>query len=282
MKCLQSSHSNWVGNSQTKLHIARETMPRATNAPLRPTGTMMPLVVLCILFFSQYGAVPIIVPYETQSTDNATNRQIIVDVHNRWRGNVTPTAMNMLKMEWNDEAAKKAEIWARTCNQFHNPASQRNITNFSCGQNLFMASYSTTWEAAVTAWFDEIKDFDFGKGPKTFGALIGHYTQGAWYNSRMVGCYEFECPNAEYRYYYVCHYCPAGNIEGKQFTPYKIGPTCGDCPKSCENGVCTNYCPHPINYDNCQELTTKYSCSKYPELQDDCPAHCRCTNNEII
>eukprot|EP00079_Xenopus_tropicalis_P035803 XP_017949574.1 PREDICTED: cysteine-rich venom protein tigrin-like [Xenopus tropicalis] len=86
-------------------------MPRATNAPLRPTGTMMPLVVLCILFFSQYGAVPIIVPYETQSTDNATNRQIIVDVHNRWRGNVTPTAMNMLKMVMASKARNSGGGW---------------------------------------------------------------------------------------------------------------------------------------------------------------------------
>ncbi|OCT81379.1 serotriflin-like [Xenopus laevis] len=257
-------------------------MHQAANSSLRPTGTMMVVVALCILFFSQYAAVPIVVPYETQSTDNATVRQIIVDVHNRFRGNVTPTAMNMLKMAWSDEAAKTAEKWAKTCNQFHSPPALRSFTDFQCGENLFMSSYCASWEEAITAWFEEDVDFIFGVGAKTPKALVGHYTQGAWYNSRLVACYMYECPDAEYRYYYVCQYCPAGNIQGKQNTPYKNGTTCGDCPKSCENGLCTNFCPYPIKFDNCPELTKTYSCSAYPELQNVCPAHCRCTNNEII
>lgn len=32
--------------------------------------------------------------------------------------------------------------------------------------------------------------------------------QLVWYRSNQVGCAMASCPNAAYKYFYVCHYCP--------------------------------------------------------------------------
>lgn len=40
-----------------------------------------------------------------------------------------------------------------------------------------MSSDPTSWSHAIQTWFDEIKDFDYGIGPKYKDAVVGHYTQ---------------------------------------------------------------------------------------------------------
>ena len=42
------------------------------------------------------------------------------------------------------------------------------------GQNLAWGYYS--WDSAIQAWFNEVKDFAFGKGSIN-GKAVGHYTQ---------------------------------------------------------------------------------------------------------
>ncbi|XP_053567088.1 serotriflin-like [Bombina bombina] len=116
-------------------------------------------------------------PFSSLSTTNKTVRGIIVDAHNNLRRIVIPTAKNMLKMKWSDEAAKTAERWAKTCIQEHSKKELRKIPNFRCGENLFMSSYKASWKYVIQAFFDEYVDFDYGKGAKFVGAKIGHYTQ---------------------------------------------------------------------------------------------------------
>ena len=42
------------------------------------------------------------------------------------------------------------------------------------GQNLAWGFWS--WDAAIQAWYDEVKDFKFGQGSIN-GKPVGHYTQ---------------------------------------------------------------------------------------------------------
>lgn len=46
-----------------------------------------------------------------------------------------------------------------------------------CGENLFMSTAPFSWSDAIQAWYNEEKDFEYGTGAKTRGAVIGHYTQ---------------------------------------------------------------------------------------------------------
>ncbi|NXJ82408.1 CRIS3 protein, partial [Trogon melanurus] len=141
------------------------------------------------------------------STSRADQQKLIVDRHNALRRGVEPTASNMMKMEWDPLASRNAQDWANKCTLNHSPANLRRTT-VQCGENLFMSSAPFSWPDVIQSWYDEEKDFEYGTGAKTQGAVIGHYTQVVWYNTNKIGCASAFCPNREYKYFYVCHYCP--------------------------------------------------------------------------
>ncbi|KFW00339.1 Serotriflin, partial [Fulmarus glacialis] len=171
-------------------------------------------------------------------TSKTGQQELIVDKHNTLRRGVKPTASNMMKMEWCLLAAKNAQKWANQCTLSHSPADMRTTT-VQCGENLFMSSAPFPWSDVIQAWYNEEKDFEYGTGAKTQGAVIGHYTQMVWYNSYQIGCAVAFCPTSKYKYFYVCQYCPMGNLRSSIATPYKKGEPCGDCPNACENGLCS-------------------------------------------
>ncbi|XP_060113542.1 cysteine-rich secretory protein 3-like [Heteronotia binoei] len=180
--------------------------------------------------------------FNALSTDLPERQKEIVDKHNDLRRIVEPSASNMLKMEWNGTAARNAKSWADKCIYNHSSTDRRTIENGQvCGENLFYSSVPKSWSDAIQAWFDENADYIYGKGPKTKNAVIGHYTQLTWYKSYMIACAVAQCQHDKYKYFYVCHYCPAGNVLGENFyKPYKEGEPCGDCPDACDNGLCSN------------------------------------------
>uniref|UniRef100_A0A3B3BFK0 SCP domain-containing protein n=1 Tax=Oryzias melastigma TaxID=30732 RepID=A0A3B3BFK0_ORYME len=153
----------------------------------------------------------------------------IVNKHNDLRRSVQLTASNMMKMKWNTEAEANAQKWANTCSMAHSPATS------GCGENLYMSSFQNSWSNVVQAWYNEVKDFQYGVGSIN-GGVVGHYTQVVWYNSNQIGCAMAYCPNSTYKYFYVCHYCPPGNYQLSR--PYKSGSSCADCPSACENKLC--------------------------------------------
>uniref|UniRef100_A0A8D0HJY1 SCP domain-containing protein n=1 Tax=Sphenodon punctatus TaxID=8508 RepID=A0A8D0HJY1_SPHPU len=182
----------------------------------------------------------------------------IVAKHNALRRGVTPTASNMVKMEWDSATAESAKRWANKCTLSHSPSAEHGI---SCGENLYMSSQPDSWSAAIQDWYDEVKDFKYGVGATKAGAMIGHYTQIVWFKSFQVGCAAAYCPLAIKEYYYVCQYCPAGNLPSKISTPYNAGQSCGDCPQACDNGLCRMGpkfdCIYLIRCGNCPRLVDK-------------------------
>ncbi|XP_061482140.1 cysteine-rich venom protein pseudechetoxin-like [Rhineura floridana] len=214
----------------------------------------------------------------TLSTDLPNIQKEIISKHNDLRKRVVPSASNMLKMVWNGTAAKNAKRWADQCMFDHSPEEERTIENgLVCGENLFYSSAPTSWSDAIQSWFDEKDDFIYGEGPKDEDLMIGHYTQLVWYKSFMLACAFSSCDNEEYPYYYVCQYCPAGNIEGiHYYTPYAEGKPCGDCPNNCDGGLCTNPCLHQDDLANCPSLKEQHSCN-HEFVKKNCPASCQCT-----
>ncbi|NXH11125.1 CRIS2 protein, partial [Bucco capensis] len=213
------------------------------------------------------------------STTRADQQKVIVDRHNALRRGVKPTASNMLKMVWSSEAAKNAQTWANKCTISHSPADMRR-TNVQCGENLFMASAPFPWSDAIQSWYKEEKDFKYGTGAKTPGAVIGHFTQLVWHNSHQIGCGVAYCPESKFKYFYVCQYCPTGNNEMQLATPYRSGPRCADCPGHCDRGLCTNPCKHHDLYANCRNMKTLFGCNQRV-MREKCPATCKCTTQII-
>lgn len=216
-----------------------------------------------------------VVPYDDGTIlVSSSDQREIVNKHNALRRQVKPSASNMLQMNWNSEAAANAQRWANTCSMQHSHESNREISTSGCGENLYMASSKRSWSVVTQAWYDEVKDWRYGVGSVN-GGVVGHFTQVVWYRSDQLGCAVAHCPHSTFKYFYVCHYCPPGNY---QYThPYKSGSTCGDCPKACNNKLCTNPCKHTDLYSNCPELKQQWGCSN-SNVASWCPASCKCTN----
>ncbi|KAK1888883.1 Cysteine-rich venom protein ophanin [Dissostichus eleginoides] len=174
-----------------------------------------------------------------------SNPSDIVNKHNDLRRNVRPTASNMLEM---------LAAVERTCTC---PAPR-------------------TPGATLSDWYDEVQNWRYGVG-STNGRVVGHYTQVQLYLS-PTSCGVAYCPNSQYKYFYVCQYCPPGNFQYAR--PYKSGPSCGDCPNACNNKLCTNPCPYADKYSNCPDLKQQETCSN-ADVASWCPASCKCTSQII-
>nr|Q7ZT98.1 RecName: Full=Cysteine-rich venom protein ophanin; Short=CRVP; AltName: Full=Opharin; Flags: Precursor [Ophiophagus hannah]AAO62996.1 ophanin [Ophiophagus hannah] len=220
------------------------------------------------------------VDFNSESTRRQKKQKEIVDLHNSLRRSVSPTASNMLKMQWYPEAASNAERWASNCNLGHSPDYSRVLEGIECGENIYMSSNPRAWTEIIQLWHDEYKNFVYGVGANPPGSVTGHYTQIVWYKTYRIGCAVNYCPSSEYSYFYVCQYCPSGNMRGSTATPYKSGPTCGDCPSACDNGLCTNPCTLYNEYTNCDSLVKQSSCQD-EWIKSKCPASCFC-HNKII
>ncbi|XP_060471696.2 cysteine-rich secretory protein 2-like isoform X1 [Panthera onca] len=230
------------------------------------------LALVLLPFFPANGQDP---SFAALSTTRIQVQKEIVHKHNELRRSVSPPASNMLKMEWSREAAANAQKWANKCTLEHSNAKDRK-TSTNCGENLYMSSHPTSWSAPIQSWYDEKDNFIYGKGAKTAGAVVGHYTQVVWYSSYHVGCGVAYCPNQDIlKYYYVCQYCPAGNHLNKINTPYLEGKPCASCPYDCDNGLCTNVCKYEDKYQNCNDLKKTLTCAhSFPK--DNCKASCYC------
>ncbi|XP_075409890.1 cysteine-rich secretory protein 3-like [Tenrec ecaudatus] len=197
----------------------------------------------------------------------------IVDKHNELRRNVSPTASNMLKMQWDNETAANAQKWANVCKFEHSEKWMRK-TDKQCGENLFLASFFARWSNAVQAWYDEVNNLVLGVGPVREGEMVGHYTQVVWYSSFKVGCGVADCPKIGKLY--VCQYCPAGNYANRLYQPYDEGLPCASCPNDCDKGLCTNSCPEVEDkFSNCEDLKKRWTCS-HEFVKNNCKSSCNC------
>uniref|UniRef100_A0A670IFX5 SCP domain-containing protein n=1 Tax=Podarcis muralis TaxID=64176 RepID=A0A670IFX5_PODMU len=190
-----------------------------------------------VSFLATQASMPNFLPFK--SVGGKVLLKLIVDKHNALRRGVQPPASNMLKMRWNSAAEANAKRWASNCKFAHSPSNQRVADGISCGENIYASSHATPWNDVIQAWYNEVKDFKYGDGAVRPGAVTGHYTQVVWHKSHLIGCHDAHCPQSRMKYLYVCQYCPAGNMMGSLQTPYKSGSPCGNCPGSCDNGLCS-------------------------------------------
>nr|XP_060643993.1 cysteine-rich secretory protein LCCL domain-containing 2 isoform X1 [Anolis sagrei ordinatus] len=176
-----------------------------------------------------------------------SDKDEILALHNKLRGQAYPSASNMEYMIWDDELARSAESWAHQCIWGHGPESLLP----SIGQNL-----GVHWgrfrppSFHVQSWYDEVKDYTYPYPhecnpwcpERCTGTMCTHYTQIVWATTNKVGCAVHVCPRMdvwgqlwENAVYLVCNYSPKGNWFGE--APYKNGRPCSECPPS-YGGVC--------------------------------------------
>ncbi|KAI1887978.1 hypothetical protein AGOR_G00180320 [Albula goreensis] len=182
-----------------------------------------------------------------------------VDVHNRYRSGVSPTASNMFHMTWDVALARSARGWARNCAFFHNPRLEtpRELhPSFShVGENIWVgAPYSTfSVERALKTWYDEVYHYDYNT--MSCSDVCGHYTQVVWATSYKVGCAVQICPDGVEKFtknpgvIFVCNYGEGGNFRGEH--PYRAGTSCSECGSGrCRGKLCYDAeRDKSINYD---------------------------------
>uniref|UniRef100_A0A8C7I9K1 Cysteine-rich secretory protein LCCL domain containing 1b n=1 Tax=Oncorhynchus kisutch TaxID=8019 RepID=A0A8C7I9K1_ONCKI len=177
---------------------------------------------------------------------------LILDLHNKLRGQVYPQASNMEYMVWDMELERSAEHWAHTCLWEHGP--QHMLTQI--GQNLgahWGRDRPPTFH--VQAWYDEVRDYSYPYPQecnphcpfRCSGPVCTHYTQMVWATSSHIGCAINVCYNMNVwgmiwtkAVYLVCNYSPPGNWWGH--APYKHGTPCSACPPSYGGGCRDNLC----------------------------------------
>ncbi|XP_061478302.1 serotriflin-like [Rhineura floridana] len=207
---------------------------------------------------------------------SATQQQEILDKFNAFRRGVQPTARNMLKMTWSEKAANSAKKWARKCIGKSSPLEERNVDGILCGESISQSNFIRTWPNVIQQWNSSGSTFIFGSKKIAPEKHFLGYTQIVWYNSHEVGCTFAHCPENEFPFFYMCRFCPLGNIEQQLPTPYKEGPSCGDCPAHCEDKLCTNPCKYADKSDQCAQLIDNFKC-KMNWVQQQCNASCKCT-----
>uniref|UniRef100_A0A663LMN4 Peptidase inhibitor 16 n=1 Tax=Athene cunicularia TaxID=194338 RepID=A0A663LMN4_ATHCN len=169
-------------------------------------------------------------------------KKIILDGHNKYRSQVSPPAMDMLKMSWDMELEAFAQAYAEKCIWDHNKERGRR------GENLFAMAPTLDLEFAVEDWNGEEKYYNLTTSTCAPGQMCGHYTQVVWASTYQIGCGAKFCEKiegieTEDMYLLVCNYYPPGNMKGRK--PYKEGPSCSQCPEDrvCVNSLCGNSDP---------------------------------------
>ncbi|XP_073325698.1 uncharacterized protein [Pagrus major] len=164
--------------------------------------------------------------------------ELLVELHNYYRGQVSPSASAMLPLRWDPSLKLIAEGYAAKCVWNHNPELE------DTGENLYAGTGSLDLREALEKWFLEHLDYDFNNNSCDEDKMCGHYTQMVWADTHRVGCAFHLCNNMEGLdwervSFLVCNYYPAGNYEDER--PYVEGDWCARCPENmqkCENNLC--------------------------------------------
>uniref|UniRef100_A0A667H8U4 Cysteine rich secretory protein LCCL domain containing 2 n=1 Tax=Lynx canadensis TaxID=61383 RepID=A0A667H8U4_LYNCA len=181
-----------------------------------------------------------------------SDKEEILMLHNKLRGQVHPPASNMEYMTWDEELERSAAAWAHECIWEHGPTGLL----VSLGQNL--AVHWGRYRSPgfhVQSWYDEVKHYTYPYPhecdpwcpERCSGPMCTHYTQIVWAATNKVGCAVNTCPRMnvwgdvwENAVYLVCNYSPKGNWIGE--APYKTGRPCSECPPSYGGGCRNNLC----------------------------------------
>eukprot|EP00475_Leptophrys_vorax_P039422 TRINITY_DN711_c0_g1_i1.p1 TRINITY_DN711_c0_g1~~TRINITY_DN711_c0_g1_i1.p1 ORF type:complete len:292 (-),score=64.91 TRINITY_DN711_c0_g1_i1:48-923(-) len=196
------------------------------------------------------------------------NNTAILALHNQYRSQVSPTAANMLALQWSNTLATVAANYGLKCIWAHNAnrTQDANGTFSYVGENIYISASSSALAsfgpAAVTSWNSENQSYTYQAscgsnavcGNCTSGQQCGHYTQNVWANSGYVGCAVVNCPTMANNYpfnctqygtctFVVCDYGVGGNYLGQ--APYVSGTKCSKCPATASKcnstvGLCYN------------------------------------------
>lgn len=168
--------------------------------------------------------------------------ELATNAHNKYRRLQGSSDMKMMK--WDEGIAQQAAEYASKCVFAHDPKRGQ------VGENIYVTSavgVQNIDNKGITAWYNEIFNYDVSSFKCAAGKVCGHYTQVVWANSYRLGCAAASCPSGIKGAFsqgtiYICRYGPPGNYVGQN--PFKVGAECSKCDESddewgnCLDGLC--------------------------------------------
>ena len=95
------------------------------------------------------------------------------------------------------------------CQLEHGPNDELKQRNL--GQNLaFVSGGNVTANRISDMWYDELKDYDFGK--PGYASNTGHFTQLVWRDTKQIGIGR---ASKGHSVFVAGNYSPAGNVQGR-------------------------------------------------------------------
>lgn len=155
------------------------------------------------------------IPENTGSKLNKEEALLALRFHNKARADV-----GVAPLKWSAKLASFAQLWAEHiastgCKLKHRPYSGEWAQKY--GENIYYAlNKDATAVRASEAWYNEIKEFTYGKLEKNTWAKSGHYTQMIWQTTTTMGMGKATCPGGAA--IIVANYDPLGNYMGQK--PY--------------------------------------------------------------
>lgn len=189
--------------------------------------------------------------------------QAALKAHNNFRAHAgNDDAANEIKLEWDDNLAKRSQDWAELCLWDHALTNQCDEKT-SVGQNLATTSaqeYNIT--DMVKWWNDEKQFYNYNTG--ACSDVCGHYTQVVWAKTMKVGCGIKHCSTVsgsfDNAWMFACDYSPPGNYNGEK--PYVQGVQCSKCSSAfgtggykCEDDLCKHCLPQDDSGCDCEAKT---------------------------
>ncbi len=137
----------------------------------------------------------------------------ILQQHQTYRSELQLPALS-----WSPALAKDALALAQHLASIDKGEHDQSIRGRE-GENLWWGtSDAFSFAQMVAMWGDEKKSFKYGVFPNCAinrSAVVGHYTQIVWKNTRSVGC---ALAGNGHNDFLVCRYSPPGNVVGEK--PY--------------------------------------------------------------
>ena len=137
----------------------------------------------------------------------------ILQAHSTYRD-----ALQLPTLSWSPDLAKDALAWARHLASINKGEHDMSVRGRE-GENLWWGTAGAfSYSDMVEMWGNEKKSFKYDTYPNcstSRSAIVGHYTQIVWKNTKSIGC--ALASNGETDFL-VCRYSPEGNIVGEK--PY--------------------------------------------------------------
>lgn len=144
-------------------------------------------------------------------SDDTSFIAAMLQQHNRYR-----SELKLDPLEWSPALAADALAWARHLAKVDKGQHDPEITGKE-GENLWWGTANAfSYADMVNTWGNESQSFREGIFPDckaTPRAVVGHYTQIVWRNTRAVGC---ALAGNGRNDFLVCRYSPPGNLIGER------------------------------------------------------------------